>query len=343
MSPTSSNDDLTPDLLAPPGRCNSTDAGAGRWVWELRSLAQREAVRALERYSQDDPDAEREVAIAVGAATEYLHTAVIATVDPVLLAAPQNLPSMLMLSRHNREWVIEPRELRTADMSRKIDLVQRMFPEQDVKADAVTIASYRNAAVHAGLTRDGAAPGLLQRMVRVIDKLDPLVGKPANRGFWPDQYAGTVQHFRDEAASAVARLVEARLESARARFQALTAGLDSVGVAAVAGGLEIGARGRAPELAREHRCPACQRSGWISYTRSTTFPTVQGGDVGELETVGVPMEFDCGVCGLYLGPDLIREFRDMRELLSLDEETDWSLIEPDEYPYWEPGEDEESR
>jgi hypothetical protein len=87
---------------------------------------------------------------------------------------------------------------------------------------------------------------------------------------------------------------------------------------------------------QDRTCPACGRIGWVAYTRAVTWPTVQGGDVGEPEIVGVPVEFDCPVCRLHLGQDLLSEFPSLRDVVTLDDEE--SLSEPDVelFPLLEP-------
>lgn len=310
-----------------------------QWVWTLRMLAYHDATQAFKRYGERDAHSHREVAIAAGSASEYLHTAVIIAVDPMLLADPRHPQSLLMLSRHNRDLAVRHADLRSIAMTRKIALVHEMFPDLPGREAATKLAARRNAAVHAGILDTEDPAQLLQWLITVGDALEPLIANPSAITFWPDQYEGTIQSLRDDAATAAEKLREARLEAARDSFRILTLGLSAEAIPPFVAALEGAGRARRTEPADDRTCPACRNLGWVSCERATTFPTVQGGDVGDLAIVGVPIRFNCGVCGLELDTDELLEFNNLRTVMTLDEEPDWSLLSPDDYPDWDSGTD----
>jgi hypothetical protein len=308
---------------------------SSQWVWSLRTLASHDATQALKRYGEQDWNSHREVAIAAGSASEYLYTAVIIAVDPVLLANPSHPPSVLTLSRYNRALTIDHAALRTIPMTRKIELIRQMFPDVEGK-EAMKLAAWRNAALHAGhVDRDDDPSEPLQWLIAVVDALEPLIENPRGTGFWPDQYEGTIQNLRNDAATAAKRLREAKLEAARDAFRVRARGIDKVGLPAFVAALELAGRSRRPEMADERTCPACGHHGWVSLQRAITFPTVQGGDVGDPTFIGVPVYFDCGVCGLELDVDELLEFEDLKTVVTLPEHPDWSVSALDDYPGWD--------
>ncbi|WP_214542316.1 hypothetical protein [Curtobacterium flaccumfaciens] len=313
-----------------------------QWVWTLRMLAYHDATQAFKRYGERDAHSHREIAIAAGSASEYLHTAVIIAVDPMLLADPRHPQSLLMLSRHNRDLTVRHAELRSIAMTRKIALVHEMFPDLAVREAATKLAARRNAAVHAGILDTEDVAQLLQWLVAVGDALEPLIANPSNIIFWPDQFEGTIQSLRDDAATAAEKLREARLEAARESLRILTLGLSAEAIPPFVAALEGAGRSRRTEPADDRACPACGNLGWVSCVRATTFPTVQGGDVGDLAIVGVPTRFNCAVCGLELDSNELLQFDNLSTVITLDEQPDWSLISPDDYPNWDSDTDSDS-
>ena len=289
-------------------------------------LAHHDATHAFKRYGERDAHSHREIAIAAGSASEYLHTAVIIAVDPMLLADPRHPQSLLMLSRHNRNSTVRHAELRPIAMTRKNALVHEMFPDLPVRDAATKLAVRRNAAVHAGIVDTEDPAQLLQWLITVGDALEPLIANPSDIIFWPDQYEGTIQSLRDDAATAAEKLREARLEAARDSFRILTRGLSAEAISPFVAAPEGAGRSRRTDLPDDRTCPACRNLGWVSCVRATTFPTMQGGDVGDLALVGVPTRFNCAVCGLELDSDELLQFDSLRTVKTLEEEPDWSLI-----------------
>lgn len=300
-----------------------------KWVNELRRQASSEkAVRALERYSDGGWGTDREVSIAAGAASEYLHAALLVAVDPVLIADPRSLDSMIMLSRHNQDWKIRPLELRTADMNRKMDILGKVFPSAlRIRPDADFVARARNAAVHAGLAAPKSADAVMQHLVRVVDALDQLV--PSPRRFWPPTMDGPVDKLRAEASTAVTRLLEVRLARARVRYRLLTDGIRGPVLEDMLQARERAFLSRAPSLIREFDCPACRRRGWVSYTRALAFKIDERDEVvGEGEAYGAAIAFDCSVCGLTLEGETLGEYATFSAEIELsDDEAIWGTAE----------------
>lgn len=310
-----------------------------QWVRQFRMAAQAEARRALERYSEDDWSAQREAVTAAGAASEFMHAAVIAVVDPVLLADPRDLNSLIMLSRHNREWRLDPTKLRTAPMTRRIETVARLYPSTGIAHDATVISQMRNAAVHAAIADDVAEEAML-RLVRVVDVLEPLIPH-WDLQFWPGGYGETLNQLRNEASSETQRLAQARIALARERFAELTFDLQDEALETMLRARERATSWSNADLERDLDCPACDRLGRMNYSVHTTYLPINGGlDVSAEE--GVPSHFSCPVCGLDLPQELIQEFPELAGLIEIEQSApDWggTADELEEGDEQEPDED----
>jgi hypothetical protein len=328
-------DDIEPDLDATTRPTGGAEAAFAVWVYELFEAARDEARRALEQHAVSTPGAERQVVVAAGLASEYLHVATIISVDPVLLADRRHVESVLMMSRHNGEGVIDHQRLRTLTMSDSVALVRTMFPAVHVVADATALLGLRNAAAHTAHVGDGDSGLAVQHLVRIVDALTPLIPLVSRRTFWPSGYEDAIASFRRLAIDALEQRIATRLAAARDRLDTIVFNLDEQEIEAVLRSLE---RRNRPLVGhtRQQACPACHRDGIIHYQPVVLVNGSPQDGTYEVTREGVPSDFLCPVCGFELDGEMLGSFSEMSDniFLGLDY-ADQVLVDPTDFIHYD--------
>lgn len=328
--------DVSQDFSATESSVRGADVVFTIWIHDLFEAARDEGRHALEQHAASSPNPGRQVVVAAGLASEYLHTATILSVDPVLLADRRSKDSLLILSRHNREGLIDFGGLRTRSMDECVELVKTMFPATRIDTDATALAKLRNAAAHTAHVGDGDSTRALQHLVRIVDALEPILAPVTKRPFWPQDYSDAISSFRDRAAESIRQIIETRLVAARRRLDSVLFDLEDQDAEGVLRTLERRSR-TLQGITRDHRCPACRRSGLLIYQSTVVISGSPRDESFEVSREGVPVEFFCPVCEFEADSEMIGSFPDMGERIELDlDYQDEILIDPDDVG-WEDG------
>ncbi|MFF1571420.1 hypothetical protein ACFVWR_01630 [Leifsonia sp. NPDC058292] len=287
--------------------------------------------------------------MALGAAVEYLIASFVAHIDPVLLADRNSPLSMVALSRHNKSGRLDLRAHRTAKLTDQVRYISLAFPTLNLAARVDSVMEVRNAAAHAALTGRSAAAEAAVACVSIVGDLHVHQIEWEEEDFWGEELQPLVRELRDVRSTEVSRRVATKLAAARDTVSVLSAGLSDTDRERALSILE----GRPVPVRLPHdwqqtpwKCPACERMGKLTYIRERaeeiTTESIYDHN-GQFdsewfvhEVYGLPAEFRCSVCGLFLdeASGEMEPFAPMNRQVELQPEpADESVLD------WEPDED----
>lgn len=281
-------------------------------VAHLIRLARDAAHDVITGYTTDEGRERVKRLVDAGAVVEHLVKAVLAKLNPVLLADRKNDLSMLTFSGVTLSPPQTAAELKTiayADAMRVLILAEPTL--KSIQKDAAAIISARNAAAHMGMVDRSTLDTYAQDVVRIVAILLPFLGEQPER-FWSKPLMPVVEALEREKDDRSQARVASKIAKARAVFAQLTRGLEPSASEAILRGLESrqslgwGLNFTSENL--RHECPACGRSGWVSYERALRWEDGQfeyDSYLGAPSDCVVPVDlepimFDCPVCGLLL-------------------------------------------
>jgi hypothetical protein len=313
----------------------------------LYAAASEEARNALGNYAADNREALRSAAISAGAAAEYLLSTTIVFIDPVLLAKPRHFQSLVALSRHNGAAALDPLTLRTADWNDLLSILQNVHANLTLRSEMDSLMSVRNAAIHAALVTPATLEKAVVTLAKVVGALHSVLPHRNEATFWGVHFADTVKELRDTESTASRQRLQSRIDHAVSELSVIVAGLDEQSKERTLAVLEMRPTLLAQKYdTREHECPACHRKGVIGYVRDRLDdpPTFEvdidreGNPEAEWAVFlvqGLPLGFECPVCGLTLDAWDLDDFPEMGAVIELDPDVIssaqmWADYEPDE-------------
>lgn len=319
--------DLEPQRPDEPNRFVTQLAG------RLYLASQEAARRTMARYVAEEDHDLVEAAQSAGAAIEYLMRAVLCVHDPVLVAARNDTPSIVALSRANTGAPLDVRKLRTVTYGEALEVLREIHPALGIDADVRSVMNLRNGAAHMAMTDRASLKDAAVRLVQVVSKIHGVLNRDV-ADYWGRPLAPVIQTMQDEHATALARTIEAKFARARQFLTELTRDLTPGDAEAVLIAREARAVRWAGEEEEEHECPVCQRNGRLEVAseRGDPYQVYYSDDISwAIEIFRWPTMFQCPVCDLLLEDEELGAAGLPLELESRHEAVD--------DPYWEPDED----
>jgi hypothetical protein len=274
-----------------------------------------EATRdALQHYTESNL---RRFAAEAARAIELAGKAILASINPVLIADPRHVDSQLhfagiAVARAKGDVVI-----RTIGCREVLDRVSRILPAVR-PVDIGPIIDARDGSAHFLVSNRRALEGLVVPFLAVLATLQNRLGATDSIVF--GQYAELVAALRKEHTKRVDRIVSAKIARARRVFEERYSHLDEKGKSAVFSAIESGYLLTAyDELLID--CPACKHQAVISGDHEFQ-GWVPDGDEGmgaypEVQLFANALK--CGVCGLHLDGDDELEALDLPTILDVED------------------------
>ena len=286
-------------------------------LWRASSSAAR---YVLEHYADANDLSRIPSAISLGTAIEHLIMACVASFDVTLLADRTSVPSALALSRHNRDGKLDLHALKTITWGSGLALLElsdsKVFA---IRKDAAFVMETRNAAAHMAMTDDADLAEGAVRLARIVGVLHTFLPKLDEKDYWGAALLPVIDELRNIRASAIERSYLAKTTVAKARFDALFAGIRPAQTESMLSAMEnrpprptvLDANGGTWE---RHKCPACDRSAYLHYVLDDwdDYESQMDYDGDEVVTVSVewtPVDFQCPVCDLTLDTDEVTEIQ----------------------------------
>lgn len=306
-----------------------------------------EARIAVGTYGSDDLQTMRRAAMAMGAAAEHLLSSAIVAVDPVLLADPRDVASVVSLSRANKTSRLDPARLRTAPWDRQLRILEEVHVSIRIRPDMTSLMTTRNAAAHAALVTASNLGEAAVALARVVEGLHTALPHRDEARFWGGRFMGTVEELRNVRSSATRQRVSAKIAHAKDSLEKILFGLSEDGRTRMLVALEARLTSATVLDAEtvDEECPACGRQGELSLlTEKQDEPRYEadydrdGSPVAQYAVFGVlgyPTLFQCPVCGLSLEQDELESYpnlsadRDLEEVWE-DAAAYFDSYEPDE-------------
>jgi hypothetical protein len=273
-------------------------------------LAQEAAREVLTGYTTDERRETVQRVMDAGTAVEYLVKAVLAGLNPSLLADRTDPRSILTFAGVAVTPVPAASELKTITFRDSLRLIVNADPRsKSIEQDANAIMGARNAAAHMGLVDASVRSTFAHELVRIASTLLPILGMDKEI-FWSNQLMPVVEALmRINDDSSIARTAS-KIAKARKVFDELIWGMSLESTESTLRALE--SRESFPlsydNDKQRFSCPACSRSGWVLYMRkvhweSATFEYDDYLGVPSDCLVPIdlePIDFSCPVCGLFL-------------------------------------------
>lgn len=309
----------------------SASSDVGYLESHLYLAASEEGRRALNAFGASDNRSIREASLSVGMSAEYLVSAVLTRLNPTLIAEARSAESMVMLADATSHPIgLDPVALRTASMDEKTRRLQHAHPQLTVQSDLRLLMALRNAAAHAALANGPRLSEAMVVLVRVVDALHTVLPHRPLINFWGLRLSKVADEMRDASSSAIQQRVAAKVAAALLQFGLLTEGLNAADRERAL--LVLQRRARPDHTNAEERpwpCPACKSCGTLAYYKDRsehpTFETqLDENGVAEnvlalFQVVGIPVHFECPVCGLDLSSEELAAFPPMDESVDLDD------------------------
>lgn len=293
----------------------------------LVGSAQRQIALAMDGFAGEPQDAQL-VYLSGGLSLEHLAKAVLAELNPVLLAHPQDFESQYLLASASDSFITVAPRLRTVGLQDALRRAARIVPELVALIDPLRgFVEQRNAAAHVGLTTknnlDADVARLLQALSALLEHLG--IAREQFFGDYAEVAARRVAQSIDERRARV----QDRLDRARRLFWERWG--DAPRDLDLGSGLHL-PDWEDPETATLVECPACGTDavafGEIDVEVEVDYDHREGVPIGAaLIPWFVAHEFRCRACGLQLGGDEM-------ELAGLEERWVLDDYEVDPREYW---------
>jgi hypothetical protein len=326
-------------------------------LWHASAEAAR---HAASNYTTDERYERIAASMALGTATEHLLMAVIADLDPALLADARHAASRVALSRANTIGRLDAHAVRTISYGEALTLIEQS-QKTGIKEDVDFVMQTRNAAAHLALTNPNDMHDALIRLVRIVSALNELLpDNYTDDGYWGEHLRDLIVKLADAGTTEIQHSFTSKRLAAKARYEALINPLPEDQRAAFVAMLEakppttVADRSDLIEYAVESKdCPACGSGGYIHWS---LHPLEDYKEVFDFDKDGTPelaaltvsvqwrpYVFECPVCGLGFKPREValmdgvestikedshtlsnEEFHEiMRDSLGVDDWTEW--------------------
>jgi hypothetical protein len=264
---------------------------------------------------------------------ELLARSALAFVHPSLLADPRG-DDVLYAAGVTVTWT--PRSIPTRTVLQRCVLVVPDFTDTD-RGSCMNFVERRNAELHSGGLAFESFPAevWLAEYYRLCDLLLKAQGKSLGRLFGGDEAVAARKMIRASAATIKKRVMDS-VSAHRRDFESLTD--DERAERRVAVPLIL----HPPPNARPTDCPACGSREFVEGKTVRSSPPQLEGDEVVIDTVALPVRFECRVCGLKLNSHAALHAVGLggqythRETWEIDEyygrsESPWEYYDDDEY------------
>jgi hypothetical protein len=279
----------------------------------------RDAARsALHLYLSQKTHERLMSALSMGAAVEWMMSALICKRDPVLLGERgSNFASSVALSRAIVGSAIAAYDLKTINFGQMLTVLGLIHKNLNIRADATVVMDVRNAAAHMAMENPYHLRDAALKMVRVISALH-MYFEEDEKDFWGEPLLAVVSAMQVEYENEMKILIESKIARALAELEALLGDMDPLNREEALLVLERRAvrwelDGDAEYEPRE--CPACHRHGVLSLTKEMqisehviTVNDEDGGAYALVPVIGIPTLFQCPVCNLTLWSEEFGDF-----------------------------------
>lgn len=275
----------------------------------LFRVASLHARRALAAASDDLSILDR--AVSIGTSVELLGKAALASISPALLAEDRQ-------SRHLLQFVgvgqLVPAKARTRSGTDCLTLLKQCDSfDYNSERDSV-VFDIRNLATHLGCVDLTTFEPALTTMVALSEHVIAIISesdRSLNRiSYWGEDFLTQVDERLKARAEAKRLMLEQLKAAARRELERLRSrGLDHDALSEWAERAPGGYYGDDDAWTRQ-TCPVCEYEGWLEYSIHRGAIEVEYDDEGRpgipfVEVLREPQEFECSVCGLRLGSDLL--------------------------------------